>query len=222
MTRTLSLLGLLALLGSGTAAAQRTAAAQPAQAPTSFRHSVHRDVACSGCHSSSVRHGAVILRGQEDCQRCHHQGVNREACAECHAPASIRRAAPAPRTFVIAASNTTITLRMRFDHQQHGRVACTTCHGNTLTREPDKADCASCHAQHHSPTADCTTCHQGGQILAAHTADQHATCGTAACHGARAERMPSSREACLVCHRAQREHVPGRLCVNCHPVRGTP
>jgi hypothetical protein len=222
MTRILTVPALLLLLGSVPASAQQPPAGRAPTPPSTFRHAVHRDVACSACHSSSVRHGAVVLRSQADCQRCHHAGPGREACAQCHQATSIRRTAPQARSFQIAAGNATITLRMRFDHARHGGTACTTCHSNTLTREPDRADCASCHAQHHTPTADCTTCHQGGQILAAHTADQHATCGTAACHGAKAERMPSSREACLVCHQAQRNHVPGRLCVNCHPVRGTP
>lgn len=222
MTRILMVLGLWVTLGTGGAAAPRPAAAQTTPAARTFRHGVHRDVPCSACHSSTVRHGAVILRRQEDCQRCHHAGPRREACAECHNPASIRPTAPEPRTFRINASNATVTLRMRFDHAEHSGTACTTCHSNTLTREPDGADCASCHVQHHTPTADCTNCHQGAQILERHTADQHATCGTAACHGTKADRMPSSREACLVCHRAQRNHVPGSLCVNCHPVRGTP
>jgi hypothetical protein len=198
---------------------QPSAARDTTRSALNFRHSLHRDLPCAGCHSSRLRHGEVIIRSEQDCERCHHLGPGREECSQCHNVARFQRSAPELRTFQIAAGRATITLRMRFDHQQHAGILCTRCHGDTMSRAPSGADCAGCHTQHHGPAANCTQCHQGAHALAAHTAADHATCATPACHGERAQNLPVSREACLVCHYAQLQHIPGRICVTCHPVR---
>jgi hypothetical protein len=200
----------------------RPVTADTAPAVRNFRHSLHNDVPCSGCHSSRMRHGEVMIRSEQDCEKCHHVGPSREECTQCHNIARFRRGAPEPRTFQITASRATITLRMRFDHQQHGEIPCQRCHGDAMSRAPIGADCAGCHSQHHGATADCTQCHQGANALAKHTVADHTRCSTPACHGQQAQTLPaSSREACLVCHSAQRQHIPGRACITCHPVRGS-
>jgi len=213
------------LSAAGPLRSQQPATPRPAAdtlppAVRDFRHAIHTNVPCSGCHSSQQRHGQVMIRSEQDCERCHHLGPGRQECTQCHNVARLQRGPAVARTFQITARHATITLRMRFDHEPHAGISCERCHGDEMSRAPTGADCAGCHAQHHRPTADCTVCHQGANALAEHTAADHASCATPTCHGQRAENLPSSREACLVCHAAQRQHVPGRLCVNCHPVRG--
>lgn len=206
----------LVLLCAGPVAAQQPA---PQAAPPSIRHTQHRDLACSSCHSSRLRHGEVIVRTAADCQRCHHQGPGRGDCARCHAIARMPRSQPEPRTFQLAASRTPATITMRFDHQRHGSVACTRCHGDELSRAPDQADCAACHEQHHGAQATCTGCHQAERVIQHHTRAAHGSCATASCHGSAAANLPDSREACLVCHAAQQSHMTGRVCTTCHRMR---
>jgi hypothetical protein len=211
-----------ALLGAGAAAAQQRPA--PAlgpqqQPPPTIEHARHRGLACSACHNSRRRHGEVIVRTQQDCQRCHHQGPGREQCSACHNLARLQRPQPQARAFQLSVSRDPVTISLRFDHQQHGQVPCTTCHGDALSRAATQADCAACHGQHHRPDATCTACHAGTQALARHKRTDHNACATAECHGAAGANLPSSREACLVCHHAQRPHYASRLCINCHQVR---
>src|SRR5262249_29517411 len=129
------------------------------------------------------------------------------------------RSAANPRPFTLVASRRTVTRRIRFDHGQHNAIACTQCHTNSLTRAPEGGDCAGCHAQHHRPEADCTACHASANALATHTLQDHKSCASANCHAQRAASLPTSREACLVCHSAQQAHQPGKLCDQCHQVR---
>jgi hypothetical protein len=184
-----------------------------------FSHGDHRGQQCATCHSSRVRHGQLMVRGAADCQRCHHQGPGREQCASCHAADQLRRPLDRQaRTFQLAAGGATVTRHVPLDHQRHASVACVRCHSNPISRAPDGADCASCHANHHQATSTCTTCHGTANALGKHRAADHPNCASASCHGARAAGLPNSREACLTCHRAQTQHVPGRACEQCHRV----
>jgi hypothetical protein len=193
---------------------------QAQRAALGFSHGDHRGQACASCHSSRVRHGELIVRSAQDCQRCHHTGPRQEQCAACHGSVTARRGAAPERSFTLAAGGRTVTRPIRFDHQRHATVACTQCHSARLTRAPESADCAACHAQHHGPTADCTTCHGAANALATHRRADHTGCAAAQCHGQRAAGLPASREACLVCHSAQTAHMPGRACYQCHRVAG--
>ena len=212
---------------AGAARAQQPGATPPGAAGSARRqgsplqHAQHRSVACSSCHTSTRRHGEVIIRSPSDCMRCHHGGAGRENCSRCHDLAAMRRLPVRPRTFSLAASRSAVTISMRFDHQPHAGVACAQCHADQPSRAPDQANCASCHAPHHGPSATCTTCHSGADLMTKHSRNDHVHCATAACHGQAAADLPASREACLVCHTIQRSHVPGRVCTNCHPLRGT-
>jgi hypothetical protein len=190
----------------------------PSRSLPRFSHGDHRGQACASCHSSRVRHGELMVRSARDCQRCHHAGPQREQCASCHRSVAARRGAAPERAFTLAAGGRTVTRRIRFDHERHGAVACTSCHTAALTRAPDGADCAACHAQHHRPTAACTTCHGAANAILAHRRADHVGCASAQCHGPRAAGLPASREACLICHASQTNHMPGRLCDQCHRV----
>lgn len=224
-------LGMVALLGAGASSAgqgdavdppRETAPLQgdrgppPARTLPPFSHRDHLRQNCASCHSSRVRHGELMVGSARDCQRCHHAGPQREQCASCHRSVAARRGAAPERTFTLAAGGRTVTRRIRFDHQRHFAVSCVHCHSNALTRAPDSADCAGCHAQHHGPTADCTTCHGAANALTTHRRGDHTGCATAQCHGPRAAGLPTPREACLICHAAQTTHMPGRSCDQCH------
>lgn len=200
-------------------AAQQVAPTRPAT--TRFEHGQHRNVACASCHSSSRRHGELMVRGPGDCMSCHHRGAQRENCAQCHDVATMRRLPLRPRTFRLSAGGANVTMSIRFTHTPHAPLPCTQCHGAAPARAPDQANCSSCHALHHGPDANCSTCHSGTSLLGKHARTSHATCATAACHGAAAANLPTSRAACLVCHTAQQTHMPNRLCTTCHPVRGS-
>ncbi len=187
-----------------------------------FSHGDHRGQPCASCHSSRVRHGELMVRSAQDCQRCHHTGRGREQCAACHRSVTARRGAAPERSFALAAGGRTVTRRIRFDHQRHAAVACTQCHSSVPSRAPESADCAGCHTQHHQATADCTTCHGAANALATHSRADHTGCAAARCHGQRAASLPASREACIVCHSAQTTHMPGRSCDQCHRVAARP
>jgi len=182
-----------------------------------FSHGPHRDLECSACHSSKIRHGALILHSEADCQSCHHERPGRDNCVQCHPPAAIHAPSVGNITFTLSGVQQTATHRIRFEHQKHQSVPCVRCHTNSLTRAPDGANCSACHDQHHGPNANCTVCHTGPNTIAAHTVDDHGNCTQ--CHGAKVENLPlTTRAACLVCHTAQVNHAPGRVCENCHHV----
>jgi hypothetical protein len=184
-----------------------------------FAHGDHRGQTCASCHSSRLRHGEVLVRSPADCQRCHHVGAGRDQCVTCHTTADLRRSVQErARAFPLLANRATVTRRIAFDHERHAAVSCVRCHSNPVSRAPEGADCASCHASHHRSSSDCTTCHAAASPLAKHRAEDHPSCATASCHGARAQGLPASREACLMCHTAQVRHVPGRACEQCHRV----
>jgi hypothetical protein len=206
------------------AAPAAAAAQQPGTARSGasrFEHGQHRNVVCASCHSSARRHGEVMVRSTSDCMACHHGGAQRQNCAQCHNLTSMRRLPLRPRTFRLTASSASVTMSIRFTHTPHTALPCAQCHGAAPARDPDQTNCGSCHALHHGPGATCSTCHSGAHLLGKHARTSHATCATAACHGAAAANLPTSREACLVCHTAQQTHMPTRLCVTCHPVRGS-
>lgn len=180
-----------------------------------FSHGSHRSEQCSACHSSRVRHGAVIIRSEADCQRCHHMQPGRENCATCHAPSTLRRVVTADRRITLAGLGQSVTRRLRFEHAVHQSVACTQCHTEPGSRSTGPgAACDNCHAQHHRPASSCVACHGQANALASHQIQDHGRC--ASCHGQRAAEIPVSRQACLVCHTSQVNHVPNRPCENCH------
>ncbi len=199
----------------------------PARAPAGrvrFSHGDHRGEACSSCHSSRVQHGQLLIKSAADCQRCHHSGPGRDRCVTCHDAASPASAAlQTQQTFRLAAGQVTVTRRLPFDHQRHRSIACLQCHTTPVSRAPDGAACATCHASHHTPAANCVACHGGANALTVHRVTDHPNCATAACHGQRAANLPPSRDMCLMCHTAQTRHAPGKVCEQCHRVlaRGT-
>ena len=190
-----------------------------AAGPLRFSHGDHRGQVCAGCHSSRVQHGQLLVKSAADCQRCHHTGPDRVQCATCHDVTRLDRTVlQTQQTLHLAAGQASVTRRLPFEHQRHDSVACVQCHSNTVTRAPESADCAACHASHHRAAANCVACHASANPITLHKASDHPNCASAACHGARAANLPAGRAMCLMCHTSQTRHVPGQVCEQCHKV----
>ena len=188
----------------------------PARIPR-FSHGDHRGQQCSSCHSSRVKHGELLVKSLADCQSCHHSGPDRTQCSTCHDVAALEHTTlQTMQTFTVTAKHATETRRLPFEHARHQSFACTQCHTNTVSRAPEGATCANCHASHHAAAANCVACHAATRPILAHKAADHPNCAT--CHGERAANLPATRAMCLMCHTAQTRHVPGRPCEQCHKV----
>ena len=193
--------------------------APPGGAAPRFSHGDHRGQMCASCHSSRVRHGELLVNSVADCQRCHHSGPERTQCSTCHDVAALDRATlQTEQSFLVVAKHATEARRLPFEHARHQGFPCAQCHNNPLSRAPDGAACATCHASHHRPAANCAACHAGANGLTTHKVADHPNCASASCHGSRAANLPATREMCLMCHTAQARHVPGKVCEQCHKV----
>lgn len=177
-------------------------------------HTVHKVLPCAECHTSSALVTRLSLT-PADCMACHHGAERNIPCGNCHTP-------PGPRT-------TQQTLKMSvwpaprakafpFDHGRHGTVDCRTCHQQRPSMAPTRT-CASCHAEHHTPTARCQTCHDQPPA-AVHGPRAHLGCAGSGCHTAPdINAISGTRPVCLVCHQAQEGHEVGKQCADCHQVR---
>ena len=185
-----------------------------------FSHGDHRQQACSSCHNSRLRHGALRVRTADDCARCHHSGPGRDQCATCHAATDLSQpVARLPKTFRLGVSGRDVSRTIAFPHARHTpTIACTICHSNTETRAPNTGLCSLCHGAHHRPDANCRTCHAAANPRASHRAAAHPNCAASGCHGTRAPDITTSRQPCLLCHADREQHMPGMVCSQCHRV----
>jgi hypothetical protein len=180
-----------------------------------FLHSRHRRLACATCHRSDREHGQLTIRDAASCQGCHHARDERAGkCEACHAASELT----APRAISVAVKvstrKTDVTRTLSFEHARHPQQACSSCHGDDVSRAVVK-DCAGCHADHHSVQRNCTACHTSPR--AEHTRVTHDGC--AACHkDLTVAQLPPVRTLCLSCHPDQRTHYAAKECVVCHRV----
>lgn len=195
---------------------------------TPFRHSLHRGVTCTACHSTTgQKHGALLVRTKTDCLTCHHgpeprAGAGAMACTQCHTAPQLAKVAPQQPVLVrTTVSATPRTRSLPFAHARHATLQCTTCHTTPVTRAVGK-DCTSCHTEHHTPTRACIACHTGVQTLHKR-ADVHQGCTGASCHrDAAVLNLSPTRNVCLACHNDKVNHKAGGECAKCHQVRWTP
>ena len=213
----------------GAAAATRVAAQpQRASAVEPIRHSDHRGLACTACHSTTgARHGALTVRTKTDCLTCHHgpepkPGAGPMTCSGCHRTDRLARV-PSTQPVMVrtTVSATPRTRVLPFTHALHMTVECAACHATPVTRAVSK-DCTSCHADHHTPTRACIACHAGAQPLHKR-ADVHQGCTGSGCHQDKAAlALNPTRNVCLTCHNDKVNHKAGAECAKCHQVQWTP
>lgn len=193
-----------------------------------FKHSRHRGLACTACHSATgAVHGALLVRTKLQCETCHH-GADPKGdgsavtCASCHTSADLARA-PAQQTVDVKMSvyRTPKSRTLPFKHAWHTSQECVACHSTPVTLAVAR-DCASCHADHHVGTSACITCHAGAK-QAHRRQDVHQGCAGSGCHEDRSTlRLTATRNVCLTCHNDRVNHKIGRECAQCHAVQWTP
>ena len=204
-----------------------SATQQPVRTPT-LRHSQHRGVACTACHSTTGdKHGALLVRTKTDCLTCHHgpepkAGAGPIACTQCHAASELAAVAPVmPVTVRMTVMTTPKTRSLPFKHVRHATVTCVTCHATPVTRAVSN-DCASCHTDHHAATRACISCHAGAQSVHKRAA-VHQGCAGSGCHqDAAVLNLSATRNVCLTCHNDKVNHKAGGECAKCHQVAWTP
>jgi hypothetical protein len=180
-----------------------------------FRHVEHRRVTCGDCHRPDQRHRATRRWTAGDCAACHHGGAAVQlGCTSCHERAGFAAPRPTATPMTLSVWEETRVRDLLFEHDRHADVGCLDCHRGGMDLPPE--NCASCHTDHHRPDARCAHCHRAPDP-SVHPLAAHATCTGAGCHAAEVTTRPMmSRQFCLVCHDEQREHRPGRVCVDCH------
>jgi NapC/NirT cytochrome c family, N-terminal region len=193
-----------------------------------FKHSKHRDLACTACHSATgAEHGALLVRTKLECESCHHGADPRGngtavACTTCHSSADLARA-PAQQAVDVKMSVYRVpkSRTLPFKHAWHSSQECTTCHVTRVTLAVAR-NCASCHEDHHVGTSACITCHAGAKE-AHKRQDVHQGCAGSGCHEDRSTlRLTATRNVCLTCHNDRVNHKIGRECAKCHGVQWTP
>lgn len=179
-----------------------------------FRHGQHQNVECAACHQTTRTHGAVSIASFAECRQCHHTGPVAQNCTSCHARAELRR--PYQLRQPMRMVGRTLQRQLPFNHAQHERESCNSCHEAGLAQSAANVTCNSCHQQHHRPEAECRACHQV-PAANAHTINAHVTCTGAGCHTPPPfQGQPRTREICLSCHTGLVTHMPGRNCIDCH------
>ena len=170
------------------------------------RHTVNAGFDCQACHTPMDQHGGVTLASTDACDGCHHISDSPRACGFCHS-------APAGDTLSYASRS--------FLHDPHLDMGfgCDTCHESPSMAVAEET-CLTCHALHHTPTANCSLCHTeppAGAVAmeeGSFVHEPHAAMGMecAFCHtepGA-----GGSGEVCAACHSLH--HTPATDCRLCH------
>jgi len=180
-----------------------------------FNHAPHRNLDCALCHRSQERHAELALRSSADCAACHHQGRSATPCETCHAKRDLVFSRTEAVPVALSVWSGPKSRDLPFPHAKHIGLECNACH--LKGGERAQADCTRCHEAHHAAASKCTICH-ATPPSGAHNADVHEAQCTE-CHAKGPQRaQPDTRELCLTCHRAQVDHNPGKVCVDCHKV----
>lgn len=186
-----------------------------------FWHSDHASLTCVSCHGADSTHMMTTVRAPQDCRSCHHSAAKSSECLGCHAADKVF-SSPIRVTTALNINVGALNRPKRvlsFEHALHKSYACTTCHTAQHGIESTKrADCSTCHLEHHTATSDCAACHDR-PARNAHTRQAHLGCTGAGCHvnvPAAIQSVPRTRELCLSCHTERTQHEGGRNCAECH------
>ena len=179
----------------------------------------HQDVACAGCHKTSVKNGkkfqefkGIIYSGCNSCHKDAHDNKFGQNCSECHNTGSF--------TAVGGVKN--------FDHNKSGfklegkhlLLSCKSCHKEKLTTALKYGRCTDCHADYHNKqfekngiSPDCSACHNNqGFTDFSYTVEQH-NAGIFPLKGAHLA------TPCFACHKKQDKwkfKEIGQKCNDCH------
>lgn len=169
---------------------------------------------CGDCHRADERHRATRRWTVRDCAACHHGAEVVAGCTSCHERAEFAAPRSTATPMALSVWAETRVRALVFEHDRHSAVGCLDCHRGGMNLPPE--NCASCHTDHHRPEAQCAHCHRAPDP-AVHDLAAHATCTGAGCHAVEVTTRPMlSRQFCLVCHEAERDHRQGRVCIDCH------
>lgn len=207
------------LLAAGVAGADVPVEAPPRPAARTagdtvvFRHSDHEGLECQACHETGM---ATVSTNLRFCRDCHHAGPRSELCGRCHRPEEVEEATYRVRRTLDLSVGDPDERALSFPHGRHSSLPCADCHVDPPSLSAGGTDCAECHEEHHRAEADCSACHRSPPDTA-HPPEVHVTCTGSGCHASVPD-ITRSRErgACLVCHRDQEDHRPGRRCAECH------
>lgn len=209
-----------------------------------FDHASHmQQTNCATCHQTERAGGMTIPSGADahsSCFQCHTPDkVVAEkkigSCSTCHQPGT-------PQRIV----DSVATIGFSFDHQNHSRVSCESCHnnasGNKMTainvgmHSGSVNNCATCHNGNKAFGAntfrDCRQCHQ--EVAGAKSfgvpfdhAD-HAKTNCATCHKPTSANfsIPNGQNAHNTCFQCHSPNKPGPTftsskCFSCHQVNGS-
>jgi hypothetical protein len=189
-----------------------------AQEGPQFRHSQHRGVECSSCHSGTDEHGGLTVRTLSDCRSCHHTEPVSSSCTRCHDSGDAPdRTFQQVRSVSFSVGTSDSTRVLDFPHGEHDRLPCAMCHKEGRSLAADDVNCNACHQVHHRPNNDCASCHRAPPTSAHPPSEAHVTCSGSGCHQAVPfESVPRTRSVCLGCHQTMRDHRPGEVCAECH------
>ena len=185
-----------------------------------FVHENHTRVTCPTCHGVGFAHASLKVRTTDDCRSCHHRTPAPATCVECHEQGAVNALEiHVSRELAIDIGSVERPVRwIRFEHGKHTETPCAVCHTEGAAKAAGSgADCSTCHANHHEPTADCSACH-ARPADGAHDAQAHLGCGGTGCHNAPAgiQYAPRTRQLCLACHRDRVDHQVEKTCSDCH------
>jgi hypothetical protein len=182
-----------------------------------FLHSEHGSVGCVSCHRGGGEHGGLAPQSLQDCRGCHHAAPLSRDCARCHESSEVpARTFRVPQQMSLSVSGS-VTRTFSLSHQTHATLDCASCHEGGPDLPAASVRCTTCHEDHHQADSDCTACHDVPLARVHPAAQAHLTCSGAGCHQATPfQGTPTSRSACLLCHRDRGQHQPGRECRDCH------
>jgi hypothetical protein len=189
----------------------------PALPSDTFPHSRHKKLACLTCHLSTS--GAKLtFEPPRGCQICHHQDPSKNECSRCHEKESLPEIIAVPVS-IAAAGKPARERTVAFQHEKHGDLKCTACHGTPVSMAPvDSAvTCQGCHDKHHDPKRQCASCHRTASITQVHSGPARIHSGCDACHATAAiAALTPTRTLCLACHPPAVDHYPTKQCSTCH------
>lgn len=203
----------------------------------------HVDVACEKCHAISVRNGKKFQQFTglqfKECNSCHkdpHENKFGQNCSQCHVEESFK----------------TVKSNGQFDHSKtgflltgkHSKVACKSCHKNSVSAPLKHDKCLDCHKDYHNNqfkksgiSPDCSECHdvagfsQSNFTLERHNMSKfriegaHLATPCFECHKKGKDwSFRGIGEKCVDCHKdihkdqIDQKYYPGATCENCHKV----